>query len=206
VEPYVTDKRFGGVGSDYHGVAQVPSLLTSYVVNETGYGRLLQKLQARQHSVQRARRWQTYSVAKLAQSSLDDPVFSANWQITLSYLDKMYDTAAARGIKIVLMVFPFTFQFMYENLQAPQRILIEHAKSRNVDVIDFTKVFEQLIYDPNVFGLLRNNGFSHEEISALYRRRVSAYYLDQDHYTVAGHKVIATQLYEYLVSHGFETE
>jgi lysophospholipase L1-like esterase len=200
VEPYVIDKRFGGVGADYHGVAQVPSLFTSYVVNETGYGRLLQALQTRHRSVQLEQRWQTYSVEKLAKSAIDDPAFAEHWKATLGYLDKIYATAATRGIKVVLMIFPFTFQFMDEGLQAPERILTAHARSRNVAVIDFTRVFEQLIYEPNEVPVLRKDGFSSDEIAALYRKRLRAYYLDDDHYTAAGHEVIAARLYDHLVN------
>ncbi len=42
VEPFVVDRRFGGVRVDYHGITQASSVLTSYLLNETGYGRLVQ--------------------------------------------------------------------------------------------------------------------------------------------------------------------
>lgn len=146
-EPFVVNKMFGGVGSDYHGITQVSSLFVSYILNETGYGRLIQKFQSRNKSVEMEKRWEVYSVERIAQSSVDDPKFSENWKTVLFYLDKIYDTARNQDIKIVLLIFPSTFQLLNDGLQEPQRILINHAKSRNIDVIDFTNVFKKLIFN-----------------------------------------------------------
>ena len=200
-EPFVVDQRYGGVGSDYHGITQVPSLFVSYLLNETGYGRTLQQLQSRNKSVETKRRWETYSVKKIARSPVDDPKFAENWKTTLFYLDKIYGTAKGQDIKIVLLIFPYTFQLMNSDLQEPQRILADHAKSRNVDVIDFTSVFENLVFDTSTVQLLMEKGFSPEEIHGLYRARIRTYFLDDSHYTVEGHRIVASQLYTYLSSH-----
>lgn len=117
------------------------------------------------------------------------------------YLDKIYDTARNQDIKIVLLIFPSTFQLLNDGLQEPQRILINHAKSRNIDVIDFTNVFKKLIFNEGIVKLLAENGFSSDEIDGLYRERISTYFLDGDHYSVEGHRIVASQLYNYLSSY-----
>ncbi len=92
-EPFVVDKRFGDIRSDYHGITHVSSLFVSYILNETGYGRLIQKFQSLNKSVEMEKRWEVQSVKKIAQSSVDDPKFSENWKTVLFHLDKIYDTA-----------------------------------------------------------------------------------------------------------------
>jgi len=200
-EPFVVDKRYGGVGLDFHGVAQTSSILTSYLWNETGYGRLLQYVRTRNQSVEVGKMWERLSVKKISQTPVDDPAFSENWRIVLSDLDKVYALAQERRIPIVLLIFPFTFQFVDEAYRVPQRVLTAHARSRGVEVIDFTDVFGPLIFDADVLSLLRKKGFSEKEILALYRQNLAKYFLDEDHYTVEGHKVVAAKLADYLAHH-----
>jgi len=154
VEPFVVDDRFGGVGVDYHGITQASSVLTSYLLNETGYGRLVQDLRNRHKSVERAKRWEMFSVKEISQTSFGDSKFFENWRIVLSDLDRLYATAKERNIRIVLLIFPYTFQLANAKFQEPQRILSQHVKSRDVDVIDFTEVFGNLIFDEGVVQLL----------------------------------------------------
>lgn len=201
VEPFVVDQRFGGVGVDYHGITQASSVLTSYLLNETGYGRLVQDLRNRHKSVEVAKRWEMFSVKEISQTSFGDSKFSENWRIVLSDLDKLYAAAKERNIRIVLLIFPYTFQLANAKFQEPQRILIQHAKSRDVDVIDFTEVFGNLIFDGGIVQLLKEKGFSEKDIRALYGDRMQRYFLDSDHYTVEGHKIVASILYDYLSRH-----
>ncbi len=69
VEPFVVDRRFGGVGVDYHGITQASSVFTSYLLNETGYGRWVQNLHNRKKSVEVAKRWEMFSVKELSHTS-----------------------------------------------------------------------------------------------------------------------------------------
>ncbi len=62
-------------------------------------------------------------------------------------MQKSYDVAKDKKIKFVLLILPNTFQLMNDNLKEPQRILVNHAKQAGVDVIDFTTVFEKLIFE-----------------------------------------------------------
>jgi len=201
VEPFAVDQRFGGVGVDYHGITQASSVLTSYLLNETGYGRLVQYVRNRHKSIELAKREEIFSLKEATQASFDDSKFSENWRITLADLDKLYAAAKERNIRIVLLIFPFTFQLTNAKFQEPQRILSEHAKSRDVDVIDFTKVFEKLLFDDDVVQLLTQKGFSDKEIRGLYWNKIQRYFLDSDHYTVEGHKVVASILYDYVSRH-----
>lgn len=201
LEPFVVGKNFGGVERDYHGITQVSSTLISYLLNETGYGRLGQKFQLRHESLLRERFKEIGWVEDIAPCSVDDPKFSENWKMVLSYLDKIYKTAKNEKIGVVLLIFPHTFQLTNDTLKEPQRILIRHAKEKKVDVIDFTTVFERLIFDKRVTELLRKNGFSYDEIHKLYEKRIRKYFLDQDHYTVEGHYIVASQIYLYLSSY-----
>lgn len=201
VEPFVVDRRFGGVGVDYHGITQASSVLTSYLLNETGYGRLVQDLRNRQKSVEVAKRWELFSVKEISQTPFGDSKFSENWRIVLSDLDRLYAAAKERNIRIVLLIFPYTFQLANGKFQEPQRVLSQHAKSRDVDVIDFTEVLGKLIFDEGIVQFLKEKGFSEKDIRALYGDRVQRYFLDSDHYTVEGHKVVASILYDYVSRH-----
>jgi hypothetical protein len=198
VEPFIVDKRFGGTGFDHHYVTQVSSRLASYLINETGYGRLLQELQSPKKFVEVAKGWQQNSVKQLAQSSLNDKHFAKNWESVLYYLDKIYELAQTQNIKIVLLISPYTFQLMNDNLKEPQKILINHAKSKHIDVIDFTDIFEKLIFDEKSVRQLLENGVTYPEINKLYQKNIARYFLDSNHYSVEGHRIIASELYSAL--------
>ena len=197
-EPFVLDKRFGGVGSDYHGIAQASSHIISYVLNETGYGRWLQNQQKRGKSLEVERRWEAFSIGKIAQSRRDDPQFALNWETTFAHLDKIYNAAKDKNIRLVLMIFPHTYQFMNDRMKEHQRQLIEHAESKNIDVIDFTQVFEDRIFDEHIESQLYENGFSLKDMRRMYNPIIRKYFLDSDHYTVEGHRVVASHLYSYI--------
>jgi lysophospholipase L1-like esterase len=201
VEPFVVDRRFGGVGVDYHGITQASSVFTSYLLNETGYGRLVQNLRYRKKSVELAKRWELFSVREISHTSSDDPKFAENWRIVLSDLDRLYAATKERNIRTVLLIFPYTFQLENADFQEPQRVLTKHAKSRDIDVIDFTQIFGRMIFDDALVQLLTEKGFSDRDIRALYGEKLQRYFLDSDHYTVEGHKVVASVLLDYLTRH-----
>lgn len=200
-EPFVVNREFGGVGVDYHGIEQASSRLIGYIMNETGYGRLIQKLKSRNKSIAREKKTELFNVEYAASHSQDDPNLAKAWNIVLSYLEKIYDLTKKEKIKPVLLIFPFTFQFMHDDVKIPQQILRDHAKRKNVDVIDFTTIFEKIIFEENVVDFLRENKFSYDEIYGLFKIRIDKYFLDADHLTIAGHKIVAARLFEYLDKH-----
>jgi len=198
-EPFVVEKRFGGTGVHYQGVAEEPTGIVSFLVNETGYGRVVQEYLNRGKTVENERRWEIYDTKKAAASPINDPTFSESWRVTLSYLDKIYSLAQEKNIRVLLIIAPHTYQMVDERLRQPQQILTEHAHSRGVDVLDLTPIFDQLIFDRKVVTSLQDQGFSETEIEGLYEQRIGKYFLDQDHYTPEGHRVVADQLFKYII-------
>jgi hypothetical protein len=66
--------------------------------------------------------------------------------------------------------FSVFFQLANDRFKEPQRILSQHAKSRDVDVIDFTEVFERVIVPDGLIPTLiekTDNGMSSKDIRAL---------------------------------------
>jgi lysophospholipase L1-like esterase len=197
-DPFVVEKRFGGTGFHYDAVAEETSGIATYFLNETGYGRLIEGFRNKGRSVETERRMEIYKAEKAAASEMDDPVFSPAWETTLSNLEKIYAAARLQDVKVLLLICPHTFQMIDDDLRHPQQILSDHARSKGVDVIDLTTVFDKLIYDKEVLETLNENNFTPEEIEKLYENRTKKYFLDQDHYTAEGHRIVANELFEYL--------
>ena len=197
-EPFVVERRFGGTGVHYHGVAEEPTGMMSFLLNETGFGRLVQEFLNRGKTVENAQRWEIYDTKKAAESTRNDPTFSKSWDVTLSYLDKIYDLTTERNIRVLLVIAPHTYQMIDDRFTQPQKILVEHARARGIDVLDLTPVFAELIFDENTLATLRDRGFSDDEIDALYEKRIRKFFLDQDHYTPEGHQVVAKELLNHI--------
>jgi lysophospholipase L1-like esterase len=113
----------------------------------------------------------------------------------------VYALAREHDKPIVLLVFPFTFQLLDENMREPQQILMEHAARHGIDVIDFTPIFARLVFDdPQHLEFLLTRGYSSEDINHFYAWRIDQYFWDEDHFTSQGHEVVAEELFEYLVA------
>lgn len=183
-EPYMVNKAYGGSGLDYHGILQISQPWVSYLMNETGFGRLAISIKSRLtkkfFSVEREARKEKYNVQRMAEFSRTDPVYIEAWKHVLSDLAEMYDLARKEKIPLVLIIFPFTFQLGEEKFQEPQRILKQHADQHQVPYVDMTEVVEQLIVD----GV-----------------PLSDLFLDSDHYTVKGHSVVTSVLLQHLKNH-----
>ncbi len=199
VEPFVVSKRFGGVGLDYHGVFETPNPLTGYLLNETGFGRLAQRLMQRSKRREAEKLTELYNVRSMVVGSRTMPRFIDAWKIVLDDLERIYSLAAAHHKPIVLLIFPFTMQLNNPAMREPQAILREHARRHGVDFLDFTDDFARRIFDdPEVLDLLRRKGYDPDEIRHFYRWKIDEYFLDQDHFTPRGHAVVAERLFQYL--------
>jgi hypothetical protein len=197
-EPFVVNRNFGGTGMDYHGVMQTSNLFLGYLMNETGYGRLIQKIRKRKVSQKTRKLWELNNVYELSQSS-DNPKAKKVWEIILTDLSKIYDFTKKINIDLVLLIFPETFQLLDDNLKNPQKILTEHALQHDIDVIDFTQIFEDLIFnDAETVVTLKQKQFSYQDIRRLYKKRIKRFFLDSNHYTVEGHNVVAGTLFDYV--------
>lgn len=198
-EPFVVQEQYGGTGFDYHGITQARSAATSYLLNETGYGRLIQSWRDRHKSVELSRRWQLFNVKEISRTPLADSKYAENWRVVLADLDRIYALARLRNVPILLLLFPYTFQLSRPDFQEPQRILKQHAASRRIDVIDFTELYEKKVFDAHVVEFLTEKGFTDKDIDALYLGRIRKFFLDEDHFTSEGHNIVASVLYDYIL-------
>jgi lysophospholipase L1-like esterase len=199
-EPFVVDTQYGGTGLDYHGVTQTPNPVSGWLANETGFGRLLQKLAQRGKSIDEAKRLEIYNTRQMALESRSNPRFQEAWRIVLAELEKTYAVAEENGVPFVLVILPYTYQLDDPGTRAPQEILIEHATRHGVEVLDFTPVFAEVIYqEQDVVRLLEGQGKTPEEIMKFFGWRIGEYFFDEDHFREAGHRVVAEGVYGWLV-------
>ena len=204
VEPFVVDARYGGTGLDYHGVWQTSNAVVGWFANETGFGRLAQILATRGKILQAEKRREVYNTRRMAAESQTSPQIRQAWDMLLGQMSELYGTAQQRGVPVVLVIFPFTFQLADERLRTPQAILAQHAAAHGVDVIDTTEDFARLVFDdPELVAYLRRKGKSPDEVLAYHQHIVERYFLDEDHLTEAGHQVVARRLFDFLVRKGF---
>ena len=181
VEPYVVNKDYGGSGLDYHSVIQGTAPVLNYLLNETGIGRLALRIRWKMTGFAALERKEIYSVRNMAEAADSDERFAAAWEATLSDLEAMYDIAEEEDLSVILLVFPFSLQIDNEPAQGPQRRLIEHARFHGVTYLDMTRVVEQRVAE----------GEGLDEL-----------FLDRNHYTVRGHRVVAEHLAERLREDG----
>jgi lysophospholipase L1-like esterase len=202
-EPFAVQKEYGGTGLDYHRILQTSSSIVGWFANETGFGRLVQVLQMRRKQVQLDKRLEIYNVRAMATESYTSPKMQEAWHILLQQMGELYGVAKERGIPVVLVIFPYTFQLADETLRAPQAILAKHAIEHDVDVIDMTGDFTEAVFDdPQLVEYLRREGKSPDEILAYHRHILDRYFFDEDHFTNAGNRIVAKRLFEYLVRRG----
>ncbi len=190
VEPFLVNTDFGGAGFDYHHVRQSANPLIGYLLNETGLGRLIQRLNPPPDLVTK----NIGTIKEAAMYSDTDPRFITAWKRILNDLSKIYRLADDNHIKIILLIFPCTYQLGDIHAQVPQKILINNAKKHNVDVIDFTKVFESIVSR----SLVYEKGSSKKEMNTLANKEIEKYYLDTDHFSEEGHRVVALRLLKLL--------
>lgn len=202
-EPFVVNTEYGGTGLDYHGVTQTPNPISGLLANETGIGRLMQKLSERGKSLQAAKRTEVYNARSMAIESRTNPEYQEGWKIVLDEMAKLYGVAKEHEVPVVLMIFPYTFQLNDPATLAPQEILKAHAAEHGVDVIDFTPIFaEAILKEKDVVKVLEAEGKSPEEILPFFAWRIDEYFFDEDHFREPGHALVAQGLYEWLVSKG----
>ena len=158
VERYVTLAAWGGD----HTVLGVDTTVTlgplQRFVRRTAFHGAFTRLRRA-----RAVRRETYSVRRL----FDDPLaesIEAAWAATEAELADLEGEAAARGVPLLLVIFPFRFQIEERLPARPQDRLMAWARERRVAALDLAPVF----------AALGRSGF-----------------LDPDHPTPAGHQAAA---------------
>jgi lysophospholipase L1-like esterase len=196
-EPFLVDRRLGGDGIDYHGVEQFSTAVIGYLWNETGLGRLAQVIWAGGGDLQEAQREEIFNVHYMAANADDERIQNA-WHKALEDLDAIAALAEQEDIPLLLMVFPFTFQFLNDDLQNPQDRLLDHASMQGVPVIDFTSIFEDLIFGPENVEDVKRAKLNPGDIQEKYRAQIDRYFLDSDHLTEEGHAVVARILLAHM--------
>lgn len=109
-----------------------------------------------------------------------DSTYKAQWNFTLAELNKIYSICKMNEIPVVLLIFPFTFQFNNKDIQWPQELLIQDAIKNQIAYIDFLKPFEDKINSDTT--------------------KIAKYFLDEDHFTPLGHKLVAEEISKLVLS------
>jgi lysophospholipase L1-like esterase len=113
----------------------------------------------------------------------DRPDIQKAWENTLQHLQKIFDYAKARDIPLLLVVFPFTFQFDdVANLSTPQKILSKYAHDNKVPVIDLLPILARK---------MAQEGFKPRD-----------YFLDDDHLSAGGSETVAEILANFIQQQG----
>lgn len=178
-EPFAVNKNLGGTGLDYHRVTEAPNKYLSYFLNETGFGRLIQEIRIRKLDAKQEKLAEIFDVKKMLMNR-DNPTYKSQWDFTLNELSKIYSFCKIHNIKVILLIFPFTFQFNNSNLSWAQNLLIKHASENNITYINFLEAFEKDIYSKG--------------------KNLNKYFLDEDHFTPLGHHYVATKLSKLIIS------
>jgi lysophospholipase L1-like esterase len=109
----------------------------------------------------------------------DRPDLQRAWKITLQNLGKIFDYAKARNIPVILVVFPFTFQFDDVNtLSAPQKIVSKYASDNKVPVIDLLPILSKKMKEE--------------------RAKPEDLFLDVDHLSPVGSEIVAEVLADFI--------
>ncbi|HEU4928219.1 MAG TPA: GDSL-type esterase/lipase family protein [Candidatus Krumholzibacteria bacterium] len=94
------------------------------------------------------------------------------WDIALADLQRIVDHCATQNTDVLVVAFPFAVQLSDpEGLAAPQRVLSNYARARNIPSIDLL---------PELVSHMQTSG-----------RRAQDLFIDHDHLSVEGHRVVA---------------
>ena len=200
LESFVLNKGNGGCEVDYHGVMHIKNNPLNYLLNETGYGRLLQKSRILFSKItkRKAKLQENYSLRYMLTHLQNDHVKKAI-NTVLKNLENIYTYTKEKNLPVILVIFPYSFQLFDKDLTNFNRILIDHAKLNNIDIIDFTPIWKEKLNNEHIVDFLKENSFLNDSIELLFRKRLDKYFLDDDHYTVDGHRIIAEKLFDYFL-------
>lgn len=179
----VTEKmgltRFGGSGSSFQLVNTVNSRLQSFLSKSAvfRFSRVMFGMIKYGKNMRVGAQKKELLDVEFMVKEPDDPKVRLAWEITLESLAKIYKNCRENGTDVLLVVFPFTFQFDHpEGLDGPQRIVAQHASEHDVPVLDLL---------PILADKLTADGLSPD-----------AFFIDVDHPTPAGSRFIAETLVE----------
>ena len=177
-EPFEVNKNLGGTGLDYHRVTQAPNKFLSYLLNETGFGRLIQEIRISQFDTHQAKDDEINEIKKMLLHQ-DDRVYKAQFNFILNNLLEIISLCYAEGVDLIILIFPYTFQ-VDSNLRWVQDILRKEFSEHGVSCIDFLEIFE---------NITRSDA-----------NKLQEYYLDEDHLTPLGHKIVAMEISKIIIN------
>ncbi len=97
------------------------------------------------------------------------------WDIALADLQGIVDHCESRGVSVLVVVFPFTVQLSDPaGLSTPQRVLTSYAQARGIETFDLL---------PPLVAHILATGAAPEDL-----------FLDHDHLSIEGHRVVAALL------------
>ena len=176
-----------------------PNLALRFMINETGFGRLIQLVRSYGHRRGETDHW-SLDIASMSAGEIANDTLINGWRIVLTELEQIYATARSRDIPIVLMIFPGAPQLFEKDLQKPQKTLQAHAHKHNVDSIDFTTLLEEAINREikQRFDSLDKPLPNEEDMRKVHKLYRNKYYLDEVHFTEYGHREVSLILAQYM--------
>lgn len=115
---------------------------------------------------------ETYSVRRLFDDPLAPPIKGA-WERNSQEIIALKDEIEREGKKLLVVIFPYFFQFfLKENGEVHNRRILSFCEKNKIDCIDLFPVFASHLKD-NLF-------------------------LDGNHFTPAGHRLVANTIFEFL--------
>ncbi|MDD3558406.1 MAG: SGNH/GDSL hydrolase family protein [Melioribacteraceae bacterium] len=185
-EPTYVNKNSGGTGYDYHQIYQISNSILGYLINETGFGKLLYRMKYSEELKN-----SKLNELKYVQALSKDPYFEKkieeSWKQNLESIKKINVVTDSLSSDFFVLIFPYTFQLFNDDLKKPQNILKSFLSHESISYLDFTDIFKNIIQKEIDSGANLNQS-------------ISKYYLDEDHYTVTGHRVIAKHIKQFLDS------
>lgn len=113
----------------------------------------------------------------------DDPDMNRVWNITLENVGKIFDFCKDHRLPVVLVVFPFTFQFKdVDARSAPQRRITQFARHREIPTLDLLPALAERLKE--------------EQMTP------ADYFLDGDHLTPLGAERVAEIISEFIQQEG----
>ncbi len=112
----------------------------------------------------------------------EQPNVKMAWDYALADLQAIVDGCGAHGIPVLVVVLPFTVQLSDpERLSAPQRVIASYAAARGIPLIDLLPPLVE---------------YTHRTHVAPERL-----FLDHDHLSIEGHRVVADLLADAIAAH-----
>jgi len=199
--PAILNRLLGGKDIEEYGIMKTKNPIFSYLLNETGFGRLFimlrrevkleESTEIRKQFIRKYKAWLNYK-----EEGVD---IEKAWEYVLSDLEEFYNFTEENNLKCILLIFPDAYQLFNEQLRRPQVVLKSHIEKYNVDIIDFSEVFASIImYNISVKDSREESKRIADEIQMLIIEQIDKYFIDGHHPTPEGHRIIAIKLLEYL--------